>query len=210
MMEAKLVVPGELVTEEHVRPGSHVFVENGKIYADALGLVKVGNGVARVVPLQGKYLPKLNDLVVGIVMVEEYSFYIIDINSFYHSFISKDDARLALRKGAIVSAKISRVNEINEVSLSNIRLLYGGEIIPIAPTKVPRVIGKNASMLKLLQHGTNCAIIVGMNGWVWAKGKAENIMLLKKALKKIERESHLSNLTLKIQKMLASKGAGEK
>ncbi|MCD6479018.1 MAG: hypothetical protein J7L44_03995 [Candidatus Diapherotrites archaeon] len=206
-MNSRLVIPGELVTEKRMKLGPHVFVEKGKIYSDTLGLVKMERGVVRVVPLQGKYMPKANDVVVGIVVAEEYSFYIIDINSFYYSFLPKEEIKLPLKKGSIVSAKIARVNEINEVSLSNIRVLHGGEIIPIAPTRVPRVIGKNASMLKLLQHGTKCAIIVGMNGWVWAKGREENIRLLKKALQKIERESHLSNLTLKIQKMLSSKEA---
>lgn len=204
-MESRIVIPGELVSDKKMRLGQHVFVENGKIYSDILGLARVEKGVARVVPLQGKYMPKVGDVVVGVVVGEEYSVYAIDINSFYYSFIPKEDLRIALRKGNIVSAKVSRINEINEVSLSNVRMLYGGEIIPVEPTRVPRIIGRNASMVALLQKGTKCAIIVGMNGWVWAKGSDEGIELLKKALEKIEHESHLDNLTLKIQKMLFEK-----
>jgi len=204
-MEPKIVIPGELVSDKKMRLGPHVFVENGKIYSDTIGIARVEKGLARVVPLQGKYMPKVGDVIIGIVVAEEYSVYAIDINSFYYSFISKEDTRIVLRKGNVVSAKISRINEINEVSLSNVRVLYGGEIIPVEPTRVPRIIGKNASMLTLLQNGTKCSIIVGMNGWIWAKGSDEGIALLKKALDKIEHESHLANLTLKIQKMLFEK-----
>ncbi|MCD6247497.1 MAG: hypothetical protein J7J87_03660 [Candidatus Diapherotrites archaeon] len=199
-MEGKLVIPGELVTDKRMRLGPHVFVENGKIYSDAVGLAKIDRGIARVVPLQGKYMPKAGDVVIGIVVSEEYSYYIIDINSFYYSFVLKEEIRIPLRKGTIVSAKIVKVDEINAATLSDIRVFRGGEVLTISPVKVPRVIGKNASMLNLLKRGTGCSLMVGMNGRIWAKGG--NIELLKKALAKIERESHLSNLTLRIQKML--------
>jgi len=199
-MEGKLVIPGELIADKRMKLGPHVFVENGKIYSDVVGLAKIDRGIARVVPLQGKYMPKAGDVVIGIVVSEEYSYYIIDINSFYYSFVPKEEIRIPLRKGTIVSAKIVKVDEINAATLSNIRVFRGGEVLTISPVKVPRVIGKNASMLNLLKRGTACSLMVGMNGRIWAKGG--NIELLKKALAKIERESHLSNLTLRIQKML--------
>lgn len=199
-MDGKLVIPGELVSERRMKLGPHVFVEDGKIYSDTVGLVKIDRGVVRVVPLQGKYMPKAGDIVIGIVAGEEYSYYIIDINSFYYSFVSKEEVRVPLKKGSIISAKIVKVDEINAATLSDIRVFRGGEILTVSPVKVPRVIGKNASMLNLLKRNTACSLMVGMNGRIWVKGG--NIELLKKALAKIERESHLSNLTLRIQKML--------
>ncbi|MEM4662645.1 MAG: KH domain-containing protein [Candidatus Diapherotrites archaeon] len=201
-MEYKLVIPGELVSEAKLKLGPHVFVENGKIYSDTVGIARTDKGIARVVALQGKYVPKVGDLVVGVVVSEEYSVYAVDINYFYYSFIPKEDIKVALKKGNIISAKVSKINEINEVSLTNVRVLYGGEVVVVEPTKVPRIIGKNASMIKLLQSGTKCFIIVGMNGLLWVKGSEEGISLLRKALEKIEKEAHVGNLTLKIQKLL--------
>ena len=199
-MQGRLVIPGELITTRRMKLGPHVFVENGKIYSDTVGLVKIERGSVRVVPLQGKYMPKAGDVVIGIVVAEEYSYYAIDINSFYYSFVPKEEIKIPLKKGTIVSAKIVKVDEINAATLSDIRVFRGGEILTISPVKVPGVIGKNASMLNILKKGTGCSLMVGRNGRIWAKGG--NIELLKKALAKIERESHLSNLTLRVQKML--------
>ena len=62
------------------------------------------------------------------------------------------------------------------------------------------IIGKNGSMLEVLRRGTNSNFVVGRNGRVWAKGG--NTQLLFKAIKKIEDEAHLSNLTNKMSDFL--------
>ncbi len=195
-MEKKLVIPGELVSEERKRLGGHVFIENGKIYSDTLGIVADEPQAISVIPLQGKYMPCRGDVVVGIVAQEKFAGFIIDINSFYFSFVSKKEIRESLKVGSIVSAKIFEVNEINEAELGDIRLFIGGEIVSVSAVKVPRVIGKNGSMLDVLKNGTNCNIVVGRNGRIWIKGG--NIELFLKAIKKIEDEAHLSNLTNKM------------
>ncbi|MDD5163634.1 MAG: exosome complex protein Rrp4 [Candidatus ainarchaeum sp.] len=202
-MKKKIVIPGELVSEERKQVGSHVFMENGKIYSDALGLVYNDSQDASVVALHGKYFPQRDDLVIGIVVQETFAGYIVDINSFYYSFVSKEFMRDRLQRGSIISAKILSVNEINEAELGQVRVFYGGEIINISPVKVPRVIGKNASMMEALKIGTGANIMVGRNGRIWAKGG--NTQLLSEAIKKIEVESHLSNLTNKIENFLKEK-----
>jgi exosome complex component RRP4 len=93
------------------------------------------------------------------------------------------------------------VNELNEADVSEPRVFYGGEVFSMSPVKVPRVIGKNGSMLDVLRRGTNCNFIVGRNGRIWAKGG--NTKLLFKAIKKIENESHLPNLTNRIAEFLS-------
>ncbi len=204
-MERRVVVPGEVVTTERKKIGRHVFVEGGKIYADCLGLADVNGEYANVIPLQGKYMPRAGDLIVGIIVSEEYSGYVVDINSFYFSFLSKEKLRKPLKKGDIVSAKISYVDEINQAELENVRVFYGGEIVTISPVKIPRVIGKNGSMLNVLKQGTGSALMAGRNGRVWIKGG--NIPLLKKALRKIEEEAHTSNLTNNIEQFLKEENA---
>lgn len=211
-LKKKIVVPGELVTEERKRLGQHVFVENGKVYSDCLGIVYPDSDTAMVVPLHGKYIPQKGDLVVGIIVSETYAGYVVDINSFYNSFISKEMLREKLKKGSIISAKIVDVDEINEVDLDDVRVFYGGEIVDILPVKVPRVIGKQGSMLEVLKHGTNSSFIVGRNGRIWIKsGDTE---LAARAIKKIESQAHLSNLTNSIEEFIKNekknKQSGEK
>jgi len=199
-MEKKIVVPGELVTEERKTMGQHVFAENGKIYADSLGLTYTEGNTASVVPLHGKYIPKTDDLIVGLVTQETFNGYIVDINSLYNSYISKELLRERLVKGSVISAKIISVNEINEADLSNVRVFYGGEIVNITPVKVPRLIGKNASMMETLKKGTGSNMLVGRNGRIWIKGG--NTKLLTEAIRKIEEEAHKSNLTNKMEEFL--------
>ncbi len=201
--QKKIVIPGDLVTEERKMIGQHVFVENGKVYADALGITYPESSTAYVVPLHGKYFPVRDDLIVGIISGETFNSYIVDINSIYHSFISKDDVRYELRRGSVISAIIRDVNEINEAGLEDIRVFYGGEVIEVSPAKVPRIIGKNGSMLKVLMDGSDSNLIVGRNGWVWAKGG--NVPLFIEAVELIERESHLSNLTNRVAAFLKEK-----
>ncbi|MDP6671218.1 MAG: exosome complex protein Rrp4 [archaeon] len=203
MSEKKIVVPGDLVTEQRTRLGSHVFTENGKVYSDALGLVYEDRDSAAVVPLRGKYIPRRGDIIVGIVESEKFSVYGVAINSIYASYVSKQEVRDRLKRGAVISAKVFDVNEINEAKMEDLRVFYGGEILSVTPVKIPRVIGKSGSMLAQLKDGTGCNILVGRNGWIWAKGG--DTKLLKEALDLIEREAHLSNLTNKVGDFLRKK-----
>lgn len=199
----QIVVPGELITAERKKLGQHVFIEDGKIYSDALGITYPDANVAYVVPLVGIYLPLSDDLVVGIVERETVKGYMVGINSIYSSYISADKVRDMLSKGSVVSAKVNSVNEINEAELFDVRVFYGGEILSVSPAKVPRIIGKNGSMLTVLKNGTGCNAVVGRNGWVWVKGG--DIEKLKDAIKLIEAESHLDNLTIKVEEFLKAK-----
>ena len=199
-MTKRLVIPGELVTEERKKLGSHVFVTEGKIYSDSIGLVNDESDYASVVPLEGTYAPQEGDLIIGVISAEKFSVYTVDVNSFYQSIISKKELREIVKPGSVVSAKIYKVNELNEMELGNPRLFFGGEIIEIGPVKIPRVIGRDGSMLNSLKEGTNSSIIVGRNGRIWAKGG--DLDLLRKAIKKIENEAHTENLTNKINEFL--------
>lgn len=197
----KIVAPGEVVTEQRKRLGDHVYSSNGKIYSDVIGITDNESTTASVVPLKGFYMSKQNDIVIGLVVSELFSGFLVDIGSFYLSFMSKEGIREPLKRGSIVSVKVLKVNELNDADLSEPRVFYGGEIFCISPVKVPRIIGKNASMLEVLKRGTNCNLIVGRNGRIWAKGG--NTELLYKAIKMIEEEAHLPNLTNKVTEFLS-------
>ncbi len=202
--DKKIVVPGEIVSEERKRPGSHVYVENGKIISTRMGIYSDSGDTASVVPLKGRYVPQQNDLILGIISDEKYSGYTVDINSIYESYVSKDEIRDRVGRGTVISAKVSKVNEINEADLESVRVFYGGEVMNVNPVQVPRLIGKNGSMLQVLKDGTGANILVGRNGRAWVKGG--NIQLLKKAVCKIQDEAHLSNLTNSVKEFLEKEG----
>jgi exosome complex component RRP4 len=78
--------------------------------------------------------------------------------------------------------------------------LLGGIIIKVTPQKIPRIIGKEGSMIKLIKQKTACDIITGQNGVVWLRG--ENKAKAIEAILTIEKESHTIGLTEKIEKLL--------
>mgnify|MGYP001579731705 CR=1 FL=1 len=202
-MSKEIVVPGELICEEPKQLGVHTFAREGKIFADCLGIKNESEDRVAVVPLRGKYVPVENDVIIGVVTHEKFAGYDIEINSFYPSFISNKDLRDPLKVGNVISAKIVKVNELNEADLGMVRSLNDGEVLTVTPVKVPRIIGKNASMLNAIKNGTGSSIMVGRNGLVWIQGG--NATLASEAILRIEEFSHAENLTHDIQSFLAVK-----
>jgi exosome complex component RRP4 len=107
--------------------------------------------------------------------------------------------------GDVIYCKISKVTKgmTIRVSMRSIgaRKLYGGSIIKVKPTKVPRIIGKGGSMINMIKNATGCSIYVGKNGVIWIRGENKNKVI--EAILTIERESHTVGLTDNIEKMLS-------
>jgi len=219
-----IVVPGDLLAEGlSFLPSGKAFREDDKIYAATVGLVSIKGRVVKVIPLAGKYMPKKGDVVIGKVTNIGYAGWNLDINSPYSADLNIgeattefiDLAKTDLSKyfdiGDYVLAEVINISEGKFVKLSAKRRPYrklkGGNIIKVSPTKIPRIIGKAGSMIKMLKELSGCDIIVGQNGIVWIKGIPEKESLVAKAIRKIEKESHLSGLTDKIKAMLTEKEA---
>jgi exosome complex component RRP4 len=66
---------------------------------------------------------------------------------------------------------------------------------------VPRLIGKEGSMINIIKEKTGTIIRVGQNGVVWISG--ENVDKAIKAIKTIEEKSHIIGLTDEITKLLS-------
>lgn len=191
----KLLVPGDLVAETPLR-GEGLFVEGGKTFSSTIVLSYDG----KTVPLKGYYIPERGDYVIGVVTEERFSGYTVDLKSPYEGQISSRDVRTEFQIGDIVSAKVFSVNEVHEAILSEPRLFGGGEIIEVDSVKVPRVIGKNASMLQILKDYTGSEIFVGKNGRIYLRGG--NSLLASLAINKISREAHSSGLTDRVTSFL--------
>ncbi|MGB9577256.1 MAG: KH domain-containing protein [Candidatus Micrarchaeia archaeon] len=199
-MDKRIVLPGEMVLDKPLR-AEGTFVEGGKTFASVLSLFS-GD---KVIPLKGKYVPNYGDYVVGIVKEELFSGYVIDLNSPYEGKLSTKDTREEFRVGDVVSVKIMAVDEVNNAMVVEPRRLVGGEILEIESVKVPRVIGRNGSMLQMLQEATGSEIFVGKNGRIYLKGGNSHLASL--AIMKICREAHTSGLTDRIQAFLRAEAA---
>ena len=102
-----------------------------------------------------------------------------------------------------------RVVDVDEIKKAKLGLkgrgmgkFKGGIIVDIAPTKVPRLIGKKGSMINMIKDKTKCKIVVGQNGLVWVKGNEDMEQLTREIIHLIEAEAHTSGLTNKIKNKL--------
>lgn len=219
----EVVVPGEAIDEKKGRKlGDGVYAEGNRVFAKVLGIPLVGTNEIKVIPMSGVYIPKMNDRVVGVVDQVEISGWLVDINSPYISFLPVSDGvdefvdthRMDLTRffdvGDVVYCKVSKVTKGMTIRVSmrslGARKLYGGSIVKVKPTKVPRIIGKGGSMINLIKNKTGCSIYVGKNGVVWIRGENKNKAI--EAILTVERESHTIGLTDKIEKMLSKGGSG--
>ncbi|OIO28772.1 hypothetical protein COX86_00550 [Candidatus Micrarchaeota archaeon CG_4_10_14_0_2_um_filter_60_11] len=184
-----IVVPGEKVADEPRQQDEACFADSHGTFASVVSLADEG----RVIPLKGRYLPILGDYVIGIIKEMQLTGYIIDLNSPYEARLSDRDCREEYRIGDVISAKISSVNEVHDAGAMEPRAFQGGELLEVEPVKVPRIIGRNGSMLATIKEYTDTQLFVGKNGRIYLKDG--NTVLASLAVLKICREAHIPGLT---------------
>jgi len=198
-------------------PGKGAYRENDKIQAQRLGMVSIEGNIIKLIPLSGKYIPKLNDRIIGQVVDVLLTGWRVEINSPYSAVLTMKDATSEfIQRGAdltqyyalgdYVVCKIVNVTSQKLVDVSmkgpGLLKLRGGRVIEVNPQKVPRIIGKDGSMVSMIKKATGCNITVGQNGLIWLSGEPQGEVTAVKAIKKIEQEAHLSGLTERMQAWL--------
>ncbi len=215
----KVVVPGDYISEEAQRAGEGTYVEEGKVFAANYGIVSEKEEI-RVVALSGKYVPTKGDVVIGKITEISYPYWIADIASPYEGRLHINEfGRPADRKidfstmstyldlGDLVVAKVLNVDALMRIDLTlkdEFRIGDRGRLIEISYTKVPRVIGRSGSMIKLLKEKCNCFIFIAKNGRIWIRGKEDDMNLATQVLLMISNEAHTSGLTDRVSNFLDS------
>ncbi|MBI2151740.1 RNA-binding protein [Candidatus Woesearchaeota archaeon] len=200
--ERDVVIPGEALAEGlDYLPGENAYRENDKIYSKVLGLANVAGRVLKITPLSGPYVIKVDDKIIGKVIDITMSGWRIDTNTAYSAILNvKDASSRYIRKeedlskiiaiGDYVVVKVVNVTSQNLIDVSmrepGLYKITGGRIVNINSQKVPRVIGKQGSMVTLIKDKTGCEITVGQNGLVWIKGTPEGEFKAEQAVKLVE------------------------
>ena len=212
----EVVIPSQLLGDiKTKKAGRGTFIENGKIYAETIGVLSNNSEYINVIPLEGRYDPVKGDFVIGIVEEPLASSWLVDIKAPYPALlhvnevpwdVEFNETEKYLNKGDSIMAKVLQVDLEKKLQITlNDRNLYkikGGHIIDVEPSKVPRVIGKKGSMISLLKKYSRCRIFVGQNGRIWISGDDEGIRKVIQTIKKIEKESLSYGLTNTIAEML--------
>lgn len=198
-------------------PGKGTYRESDNIRAGRLGILSIEGKVLKLTPLSGTYLPKINDRIIGTVCDVLMTGWRMETNSPYSAVMNLKDATAEfIPRGADltqyfdigdnVMCKIINVTSQRLVDITTkgpgLRKLEGGRIIKVGPQKIPRIIGKEGSMLAIIKESTGCEIQAGQNGLIWIQGEPEAEIKAAKAIKKIEEEAHKSGLTEKIKTLL--------
>jgi exosome complex component RRP4 len=215
-----------LLAENDYISGENTYKENGKIYATRIGLFDHGDKRVYVVALKSFYIPMVGDTIIGKVLEVTLGGWVVDIRAPYPAMLrasdalerparaQKDDLTQLFDVGDAMMAKIIAYDRTRDPLLTVMDRGFGkitrGQIIEITPTKIPRVIGKQGSMITIVKEETGCQITIAQNGRILISGKSpEDERLAIMAIRKIEEEAHTSGLTDRITEML-KKEKGEK
>ena len=219
--DKEVVVPGEILAQGmDYLPGQGTYRLGDDIRAEQLGLVSIDGRAVKLINLSGRYAPKIGDVIIGKVIDVSFSGWRIDTNCAYSAMLSVKDATTDyivrganlteyLDLGDYVCVKVTNVTSQKLVDVTmkgfGLRKLEGGRIITVASSKVPRIIGKAASMVSMIKAATGCKIAVGQNGIIWVSGPLERENYAVAVIKKIEAHSHISGLTETIKAELEQK-----
>ncbi|KYK28710.1 RNA-binding protein [Thermoplasmatales archaeon SG8-52-1] len=212
----EIVIPSQLLGDiKNIKAGRGTFVENGKIYAEVLGILNKNSNYINVTPLKGRYDPIEKDFVIGIVEEAMSSSWLVDINAAYPALLHVNEVpwdvdfgetERYLNYGDCIMAKVLQVDQEKKLQITlkdrNLYKIKGGQIINVEPSKVPRIIGKKGSMISLLKKYTKCRIFVGQNGRIWVDGDDDGIKKVINTIDMIENEALSYGLTNKIEELL--------
>ncbi|MBI3026546.1 RNA-binding protein [Candidatus Woesearchaeota archaeon] len=220
--DKSIAVPGEtLAVGMDTLPGAGTYRQDEKIIANRIGLAVVEGRTIKLIPLSGRYIPKTGDTIICKVIDVGFNGWRLDTNSAYSAMLPiKDATSDFIARGANLTqyydlgdylvCKIVNVTSQKLIDVSmkgpGLRKLKGGRIIEVDSNKVPRIIGKQGSMVMMIKDAAKCNIVVGQNGIIWIDGEPLNELLAIQTIKKIEKESHMSGLTDKIKEFLEKNG----
>jgi len=213
------VLPGDFITTAPLRLQDNVVLEGKRVIATSIGLSDVSADSVRVISLTGVYMPKIDDLVIGTIQYIFGNSWFADINSCYQgmllgqdvfgrgSYPTTSEMKERLEKGDIIYAKIANSDRQREPLISiadqSLGKIDSGELVKISPTKI----GKHGSMIQSIEASTNATITVGQNGLIVVSCDETNGLLKAlAAIRMVDEQAHLVNLTDKVKKMLESDG----
>ena len=218
-IKRKYVVPGDKIIEGNFRPLMNVIKTGNAIIATRIGIAETGRDGIKVIPLSGVYIPRVNDIVIGKITDHSSLSWEVDINSCFSAHLpaqdvfgrdfspARDDMNRQLATGDLITARIIAFDRTRDPMLTvqdkDLGKIPRGELLKISATRVPRLIGKRGSMIQTIEQATQTRIMIGQNGIIVVTGKRlDGTQLAIRAIKMVEEEAHMSNLTQRIKILL--------
>jgi len=208
----RVVVPGEvIVSGDDYLPGDGTRREGSNIVASKFGLAEEAGRVVRIISVFGAFVPRRNNVIIGRITDITHAGWLVDIDSATSAFlpieesprfINRNEMDQFLEVGDVISAKIWTVKTRGiDLTLKGKGLgkLEGGFVFRVIPSRVPRIIGREGSMVNLIKEKTGCNVTVGQNGWIWIKGDIDGQIKARKAIEFVSEKVFVSGLTEKVE-----------
>jgi len=122
MNEKRIVVPGELLSDQKKKLGDNVYVHDGNIHASVVGILSESNDYISVIALNGPYIPTVGNGVVCVVKSEISNGYFLEYNSLGELFLPRSMINKQLKLGDVIFARVSNITENDFVDLDNINV----------------------------------------------------------------------------------------
>jgi exosome complex component RRP4 len=219
-----VVVPGQTLAQGMAFiPSAGSYRDGDDIVASRIGLASVEGKVIKIVPLAGPYLPKLGDVVVAYcedVLLSGWRLNlgcpytaVLGIKDATNDFIPRGvDLTQYFALGDAVFCKLINVTSQRLIDVTlrgqGLRKLPLGKLIQVCSVKVPRIIGKDGTMVQTIMEKTRTEIVVGQNGMVWIKGDPAMEVLAADTIKFVEKNAHKAGLTQTVKKYLEDRLGG--
>jgi exosome complex component RRP4 len=161
--------------------------------------------------LFGYYMPEVNDIVIGKVIDVLSNGWLVDINSPYVGKLSLKDIGIdpndLYTYGDYILCQIVRMtkNKLIDLDIKKKEKLNDGLILKVDPARIPRVIGKNSSMLNLIKEYLKIDIIIGKNGRIYLNGNVNDVSKAVDIIRFIINNSYKRGLTEKVKEILENK-----
>lgn len=205
----RIVIPGEIIVSgEDYLPGEGTRREGDKILAVKFGLAEEAGRVIKLIPIFGAFVPRRGNVVLGRIVDITHSGWLADIDAPTSAFIpieesprfiNRNEMDQFLKIGDVIAAKIWSVKSKSmdlTIKGKGLGKLENGFIFRVIPSRVPRVIGREGSMVTMIKEKTGCEITVGQNGWIWISGpNIESEIKARKAIELVTEKVHLGGLT---------------
>jgi len=216
----QIVIPGETIaTGNEFLPGDGAYRDGDDVVAERYGVLNVSEKHVRVIPVSGAYYPRRGNTIIATIVDITFNGWLIDFGGAQNAFlpvsevpryINRDEMREYLDFGETVVVKVwdvkSRGVDVS-MKMRGFGKIDGGMIISVSANKVPRIIGKDGSMVKMIKDATGCSITVGQNGKVWISGKStDNEVATRKIVEFIVENSVAHGLTEKVEKFMKDLG----
>ena len=216
----QIVVPGEtIVTGNEFLPGDGAYRDGEDVVASRYGIVNIFEKHVRVVPVSGAYYPRRGNTIIGTIVDITFNGWLIDFGGAQNAFlpvaevpryVNKNEMAEFLDFGESVIVKVWDVKSRGvdaSMKMRGFGKIEGGMIIAIGPNKVPRVIGREGSMVKLIKGATGCDVTVGQNGKVWIHGKdTDSEVATRKIVEFIADNATIAGLTEKVEGFIKELG----